>query len=169
MSNPEEIRATRPMICGGDTPEHPFPVYLRGAVSRGFGRGSKELGCPTANLPTGVQSAEALEALERTGVYYGYAQVPEVDRGVYPMVMSVGWNPFYKNTERTIEVHVMHPYPNDFYGSEMRAVALGYIWPELNYVSREALIADIETDKQVGLNSLRRAAYEAYRENPFFS
>lgn len=35
-----------------------------------------------------------------TGIYYGWASV---DRGpVYKMVMSVGWNPFYKNSKKSM-------------------------------------------------------------------
>lgn len=30
----------------------------------------------------------------------------------------------------------MHDFPADFYGYEMRAVVLGYIRPELDYVSK---------------------------------
>lgn len=37
----------RPLIVGPDSPESPYPIYLEGWVERGFGRGSKELGCPT--------------------------------------------------------------------------------------------------------------------------
>ncbi|PWN46724.1 hypothetical protein IE53DRAFT_372086, partial [Violaceomyces palustris] len=37
----------RPEICGGHAPERPYPIYLRGDVEKGFGRGSKDLGCPT--------------------------------------------------------------------------------------------------------------------------
>ena len=34
------------------------------------------------------------------GVYYGWASV---DSGpVFPMVMSVGWNPYYHNTIKTM-------------------------------------------------------------------
>ena len=34
------------------------------------------------------------------GVYYGWASV---DSGpVFPMVMSVGWNPYYHNTVKTM-------------------------------------------------------------------
>jgi riboflavin kinase len=48
-----------------------------------------------------------------TGVYFGYAQVhpecpsgcasdlPSEDLQVWPMVMSIGWNPFYKNEKLT--------------------------------------------------------------------
>lgn len=42
-----QARATRPEICGTEAPERPYPIYLRGMVERGFGRGGKDLGCPT--------------------------------------------------------------------------------------------------------------------------
>lgn len=35
-----------------------------------------------------------------TGVYYGWAQVQNFP--VHKMVMSVGWNPFYKNEEKSM-------------------------------------------------------------------
>jgi hypothetical protein len=41
------FRRERPQIVGPDTPEAPFPIYLSGVVQRGFGRGGKDLGCPT--------------------------------------------------------------------------------------------------------------------------
>lgn len=37
----------RPDITGPDAPEPPFPIILSGKVQHGFGRGSKDLGCPT--------------------------------------------------------------------------------------------------------------------------
>jgi len=40
-------RSDRPSIVGPDEPERPYPLLLRGAVQKGFGRGSKELGIPT--------------------------------------------------------------------------------------------------------------------------
>lgn len=42
--------AERPLIVGSDEPESPYPIYLEGWVERGFGRGSKELGCPTGTF-----------------------------------------------------------------------------------------------------------------------
>ena len=41
------FRKERPQIVGPETPEPPFPIYLSGAVQHGFGRGGKDLGCPT--------------------------------------------------------------------------------------------------------------------------
>lgn len=40
----------------------------------------------------------------KPGVYFGYAQVyglSEQEGKVHPMVMSLGWNPFYKNERLT--------------------------------------------------------------------
>jgi riboflavin kinase len=62
-----------------------------------------------ANLPDEAIAPYAT-TLE-TGVHFGFAKVafrnveaaqadPEHDK-VYPMVMSIGWNPFYKNQKRT--------------------------------------------------------------------
>lgn len=32
-------------------------------------------------------------------------------------------------------MHILHPYPHDFYGQEVRVVMLGYVRPEYNYPS----------------------------------
>ena len=62
-----------------------------------------------ANLPD--ESLPPMSSVTKTGVYYGYAriyspeqeQTPlcEKDGEVLPMVMSLGWNPFYKNERMT--------------------------------------------------------------------
>jgi hypothetical protein len=41
----------------------------------------------------------------KTGVYYGWCKLREE---VYQTVVSVGWNPFYKNTLKTVEAHLLH-------------------------------------------------------------
>jgi len=168
------FRAVRPLIVGPEGPEPPFPIELSGLVQSGFGRGSKELGCPTANLPD--ESTLPLSTVAKTGVYYGFAQVlpprdvdvPD-DIKVLPMVMSLGWNPFYKNERLTAEIHIIHEFRSDFYEYEMKALVLGYIRPELDYTSKEALIEDIETDKRVALNSLKRPGYQKYATDSRFS
>ncbi|KAI0080724.1 riboflavin kinase [Panus rudis PR-1116 ss-1] len=173
----QSFRESRPDIVGPDVPEPPFPIYLSGRVQHGFGRGGKDLGCPTANLPD--ESLPPMSTVTQTGVYFGYAQVsPYNDEGkqvlfgedtaILPMAMSLGYNPFYKNKQLTAEIHVIHKFQTDFYGHEMKAIVLGYIRPELDYVSREALIDDIEKDKSVALQSLTRPAYEQYKQDPHF-
>ncbi|KAJ3089480.1 riboflavin kinase [Quaeritorhiza haematococci] len=126
MTAPES--ASRPLIVGPDAPESPYPVDLKGLVSRGFGRGSKELGIPTEEV------ACAADKYLSTGIYYGWASVGS-NPAVYPMVMSYGWNPYYKNEKRSAEVHIMHQFPEDFYDEELRVKVMGYIRPEKDYTS----------------------------------
>ena len=63
-----------------------------------------------ANLPD--ESLEPITSATKNGIYFGYAQVlpleaeawsnwMENDSKVWPMVMSLGWNPFYKNEKLT--------------------------------------------------------------------
>ncbi|GJJ07356.1 hypothetical protein Clacol_001557 [Clathrus columnatus] len=141
----EPYRQSRPLVVGDDSgPKEPFPIRLAGTVQRGFGRGGKDLNCPTANMSE--DSLDTLRPVSEPGIYYGYAQVlplangidiwTEEDSKVRPMVMSLGWNPFYKNKRISAEIHIMHEYLSDFYNHPLRAIILGYIRPELDYVSR---------------------------------
>ena len=46
------IQNSHPLIIGPSTGlEAPYPLQMKGKVISGFGRGSRELGIPTANLP----------------------------------------------------------------------------------------------------------------------
>jgi FAD synthase len=55
-----------------------------------------------ANLPD--ESITPMSSVCKPGVYFGYTQVYGLsgqDGKVHPMVMSLGWNPFYKNERLT--------------------------------------------------------------------
>lgn len=145
-------------------PVAPFPMCLSGAVVKGFGRGSKELGIPTANLEE--SAIPDLLGHAESGIYYGLACI-EGDDTTYEMVMSVGWNPYYKNTVRSVEVHIMHKFHEDFYGKQLRIIVIGFIRPEYNYTSMESLIEDINEDMNVARRSLARPAYQKYRSDEF--
>ncbi|KAG6020316.1 hypothetical protein E4U41_002884 [Claviceps citrina] len=185
----------RPLIVGPDTgPEAPFPYAMEGKVIAGFGRGSKELGFPTDNLPVDASLTPWISSIP-SGVYFGYAsiQLPDghpdlraatpsaspspaadarsgTERGsdsgsgpfaTFPMVMSIGYNPFYKNTQRSAEVHVLHAFTADFYGAHMRLLVLGFIRDERDYESLGALVEDIEFDCRVARGSLAREGWRA--------
>jgi len=45
--------------------------------------------------------------LRVTGVYFGWAGLSA--RGVFKMVMSIGWNPYFNNKEKTIVSVIIHP------------------------------------------------------------
>lgn len=163
----------RPLTVGPDNgPSLPFPLRLSGPVIKGFGRGSKELQIPTANIPVKGLEVGGCEMIE-SGIYYGFAGLnlrDEKDKNaVFPMVMSIGWNPFYKNTVRSVEVHIVHSFAEDFYDTRMNLVILGFIRPEYDYVSKESLIEDIRMDIKVGLNSLKREGYSVYKEDGYLT
>ncbi len=51
-----------------------------------------------ANLP--IEEYEEILKNVPVGVYYGWANV--AGGPVHKMAMSIGWNPFFKNTKKTI-------------------------------------------------------------------
>ncbi|KAI1436242.1 hypothetical protein GGR50DRAFT_652431 [Xylaria sp. CBS 124048] len=173
MAEPEP---SRPRILYPDSgPEPPFPLRMEGAVISGFGRGSKELGIPTANLPVDAAATPWIVDA-RCGVYFGWASLalppshPDADPAsasatsgtrfrIYPMVMSIGYNPFYKNSVRSAEVHVLHAFGADFYDVPMRLLVLGFVRDEKDYSGLEALITDIRIDCDVARQSLARPAW----------
>lgn len=119
-----------------------LPHYASGEIVPGFGRGSKELGIPTANFSLDV--VQALPSDFITGVYYGWANI---DNGeVHKMVMSVGWNPFYENKHKSMETHILHEYNRDLYGCLLKVIIVGYLRPEKNFDSLEALVSTIKND-----------------------
>ncbi|KAJ7946903.1 Bifunctional riboflavin kinase/FMN phosphatase [Quillaja saponaria] len=93
------------------------PWYIGGPVIKGFGRGSKVLGIPTANLSSEGYATVLSE--NPAGVYFGWAGLST--RGVFKMVMSIGWNPYFNNTEKTLEPWLLHEFNEDFYGKELQA------------------------------------------------
>ena len=89
------------------------PIRLAATVVKGFGRGSKELGIPTANLA--ADEVRAALARVEAGIYYGWALL----RGrPYKACVSVGWNPTFDDVkEKTVEPHLLHDFGgDDFYG-----------------------------------------------------
>ena len=54
---------------------------------------------------------------------------------MHKMVMSIGWNPYYKNEKKSMETHILHEFESDFYGSWLRVIVCGYRRPEKNYKS----------------------------------
>jgi riboflavin kinase len=194
----------RDPIAGPSIPQAPFPLKLRGPVIKGFGRGSKELGIPTANIPLSGLSIGGHDDLE-SGIYYGWCTLdhssiaqqtttttvpsatedtsaPEPSSNhavadleyeslkegkdsetVYPTVLSIGYNPYYKNSQRSIEIHILANFPADFYGATLSLIILGFIRPEYDYVSKDALVEDIREDIRVAQRSLEREAYLGWK------
>jgi riboflavin kinase len=96
------------------TTTYDSPIILNSFVVHGFGRGSKELGIPTANLEI-EQLGEKGDI--KNGIYYGMASVQGINMA-FSTVVSVGWNPFYKNEKKTIEAHLL-AHLDDFYDKKI--------------------------------------------------
>ncbi|KAF4519488.1 hypothetical protein B566_EDAN010097 [Ephemera danica] len=142
-----------------------LPHFAVGKVVAGFQRGSKELGIPTANFTPEV--VDSLPAEVETGIYCGWAKL---DSGpVYKMVMSVGWNPYYKNEKKSMETHIMHKFSNDFYGATLRVCMLGYLRPERDFKSLEDLKGAILADIDQADKMLETTEFAAFKDNEFFS
>ncbi|RWR80452.1 HAD hydrolase [Cinnamomum micranthum f. kanehirae] len=142
----------------GTLPIEPF--FIGGLVIKGFGRGSKVLGIPTDDFSDILSE-------HTSGVYFGWAGLSA--RGIYKMVMSIGWNPYFDNNEKTIEPWLLHDFDEDFYGEELRLVIVGYIRPEANFASLEALIAKINEDGKLAEKALDLPIYASYKDSPYLS
>ncbi|XP_060618163.1 riboflavin kinase [Anolis sagrei] len=141
-----------------------MPYFCRGEVVRGFGRGSKELGIPTANFSEEV--VDSFPADISTGIYYGWACVGNGD--VHKMVLSIGWNPYYKNVKKSVETHIIHTFDEDFYGEMLSIIIVGYIRPEKNFESLDALIAAIKSDIEVSEKTLEFPEHQKLKHHNFF-
>ncbi|XP_026397015.1 bifunctional riboflavin kinase/FMN phosphatase-like isoform X2 [Papaver somniferum] len=61
-------------------------------------------------------------------------------RGVY----KIGWNPYFNNTEKTIEPWLFHDFSEDFYWEELRLAIVGYMRPEvLTYCNTYAYVRTV--------------------------
>ncbi|CAL2041262.1 unnamed protein product [Caenorhabditis brenneri] len=125
-----------------------LPYRFTGEVVRGFGRGGKELGCPTANMDDSV--IENLPEDLAVGVYYGNACFEGKE---YKMAMSIGWNPQYQNEKKTVEIHLIDYFGGDFYGKKLTAVIIGFIREMKSFASLEELKTAIAKDIEIARHS----------------
>lgn len=145
------------------------PLLVKGSVQRGFGRGSRDLGTPTANLPGSLLNG--VESACRDGVYVGFGSVPAHTAHPVKMVANLGHNITYGDVkERVLEAFLMEgELPEEFYGKEMRLCITGYLRPELKFNSLQELIDGIENDVRVAKQVLDEEVVQKYRKLPFFA
>ncbi|XP_011882808.1 PREDICTED: riboflavin kinase [Vollenhovia emeryi] len=141
-----------------------LPCFVSGVIVKGFGRGSRTLGIPTANLPQTV--VDALPKDLSTGIYYGWASL---HGEVYKMVASIGWNPYYKNKTKSMEVHLLHEFEDDFYGEELKVIISGYIRPEKDFSSLDELIVEIKNDIVVAERQLEEPVVNKLKNDDFLA
>eukprot|EP00545_Synedropsis_sp_CCMP1620_P009882 CAMPEP_0119013798 /NCGR_PEP_ID=MMETSP1176-20130426/8988_1 /TAXON_ID=265551 /ORGANISM="Synedropsis recta cf, Strain CCMP1620" /LENGTH=203 /DNA_ID=CAMNT_0006966917 /DNA_START=61 /DNA_END=669 /DNA_ORIENTATION=- len=171
MSLTPDATAKTSDVSIDDVHKH-LPIRMTSEVVRGFGRGSSDLGIPTANLcrESGFFST-SFDALP-CGIYWGFARIGDSDKAnecdddadttnkVYKAAISIGYNPYYGNEQKTVEPHLIAPPSDerrhksscgetvlrDFYDEPIRLSVVGYLRPELPFEGLEKLIEAIKKD-----------------------
>jgi riboflavin kinase/FMN adenylyltransferase len=120
------------------------PHRMTGTVVHGAHRG-RELGYPTANL-----APDSLGLVPADGVYAGWltrvgkpADDPE---RTLPAAISVGTNPTFDGTLRTVEAYVLDRTDLDLYDEEVTIEFVEHIRPTLRFDSIEELLEAMAGD-----------------------
>jgi riboflavin kinase/FMN adenylyltransferase len=116
------------------------PFCVRGVVVRGDQRG-RELGFPTANVPTPVDVAAPAD-----GVYAG--RLTRLDTGEsFPAAISVGTNPtFDGERERRVESYVLDRDDLELYGIEVEVAFVDRLRGMVKFEGIDALIETMHGD-----------------------
>ena len=118
------------------------PFTVRGVVVEGDHRG-RELGYPTANVPTREMAAPL------DGVYAGWLRrLDEPDRAPMPSAISVGTNPTFEGTERRVESYVLDRDDLELYGVEVEVSFVQRLRGMERFDSVEELLAAMAKDVQ---------------------
>ena len=117
-----------------------YDYIMDGVVVHGFGRGSKMLGFPTANIEVSNDTF-----LLKNGVYI----VEMLVEGKWiPVMASIGINPTFDDVHKvTIEVNLLD-FDKDIYHFPVRVKWLKYLRLELKFEGIDALIAQLKKDEQ---------------------
>lgn len=109
---------------------------LSGRVIHGHGRGSRQLGFPTANLkPEGA-------LFPKPGIYATWTYH---EGRKYAGVANLGWNPTFHDQKFSIEIHILN-FNRDIYGEPLRVEFVERLRDEITFRSPEELIAQIKKD-----------------------
>ncbi|MFC4612309.1 bifunctional riboflavin kinase/FAD synthetase [Streptomyces maoxianensis] len=132
---------TRRLIASGDVEGAGEilgrPHRVEGVVVRGAQRG-RELGYPTANVETLPHTA-----IPADGVYAGWLTAMGERM---PAAISVGTNPQFDGTERTVEAYAIDRVGLELYGLHVAVDFLAYVRGQEKFDSIEALLDAIAAD-----------------------
>ena len=129
---------------------HPYAV--RGVVVRGDQRG-RELGFPTANVPT-----DGMTAAPADGVYAGWLR--RLDTGeTYPAAISVGTNPTFDGVRaRRVESYVLDRTDLELYDVEVEVSFVDRLRGMVAFESVEKLVEQMHADVERAREILRALA-----------
>ncbi|CAC9699195.1 riboflavin kinase / FAD synthase family protein, putative [Plasmodium sp. DRC-Itaito] len=137
-------------------------LYIYGKVVKGFGRGSKYLNLPTANIfhPNFI-SADIMP-----GIYFGICKLRDK---IFKSVISIGYNPYFKNKHMTIEAFLYYKTDDLFYDENIHLIIIGIIRSESNFAYFSHLIQAIQFDCELArivLNKLKNN--ETFQQCKYF-
>ncbi|GGX34488.1 bifunctional riboflavin kinase/FAD synthetase [Streptomyces chryseus] len=133
------------------------PHRVEGVVVRGAQRG-RELGYPTANVETLPHTA-----IPADGVYAGWLTVADERM---PAAISVGTNPQFDGTERTVEAYAIDRVGLDLYGLHVAVDFLAYVRGQEKFDSIEALLEAIGADVKRSSELIEAYEVRASAEGP---
>lgn len=121
-------------------------ITVEGKVVPGFKRGSKLLGVPTANIEIKSNGKEILKKL-LNGIYFGnYKFISNKDETVYKSVLSIGYNPYFDNSFKTLEVYLIDYEGEDFYDAKCILTIEGFVRNEAAFENFSELVTAINYD-----------------------
>ena len=120
------------------------PHRVVGVVVHGFHRG-RELGYPTANL-----ERRSRGVIPADGVYAGWLTRLDVDPAHpdrrLPAAISVGTNPTFDGTDRTVEAYCLDRTDLDLYDEEVAVDFVAHLRPTLKFDSIDELLVAMAAD-----------------------
>jgi riboflavin kinase / FMN adenylyltransferase len=115
---------------------------VTGRVVRGHQRGRELLGYPTANVP--VQTPGT--AVPADGVYAGWLRRVDGVEGTMPAAISVGSNPTFDGTDRTVEAYVLDRDDLELYGVDVEIIFVRRLRGMVRFDAIDALIKQMDAD-----------------------
>jgi riboflavin kinase/FMN adenylyltransferase len=122
-----------------------YEYFMSGTVVKGKQLG-RTLGYPTANIDLDDKS----KMIPADGIY---AVRVTYNGEMFGGMMSIGMNPTVDGTHRTIEVNIFN-FDKNIYGETLTIHFLNRIREEMKFDSLQALIKQMESDKEISLRLL---------------
>lgn len=151
-------------VIGSDEgPEKPFPIKFSGKVVQGTGRGSQELGVPTANLADFPDDIR----FRLNGVYLGWACViPKngldgVSHDWHEAIISIGPSPYASPSivaKTVVAAHFIHDFGKAlFFNAKVKIIVMALLRQmKTGDISKDAMMDMVSREISVTVASLSR-------------
>lgn len=86
---------------------------------------------------------------------------------MFPAVLNLGNCATLKNEGVSLEAHILHDFKEDFHGTELKVVLLGFLRPEIKFANAKELLDQIEVDIGKAKNHLKSEEFSALKDSEF--